>query len=191
MVPSLTQYTGPEPILEQQVELFCHMFSTELSQYDCYVPLMSSSALEQEEVEMINIKFSFGVLDTVCQHWPWGCSEADFLHLLHFKMVLNCLTHWQTSFLQHFYHSKNPVYSRVLCYISNEIQCLVSEGAEGCAVETMRSIAVRGGPMRHLFESISWHDGKHHAYVIQFEPGQVYPRNIPTPEDLQMHRAKV
>src|SRR5258708_9599547 len=67
MVPTLLLYTGPEPTLEQQAELFCHMFSTELFQYDHYVPLMSLSALEQEEVEMINVKFSCGVLDTICQ----------------------------------------------------------------------------------------------------------------------------
>src|SRR5260370_1790518 len=115
MVPSPSPYTGPEPTLEQQVELFCHMFSTKLFQYDCYAPLTSSSALEQEEVEMININFSFVVLDTVCQCWPRGCSEADFLHLLHFKMVLNHLTHWWTSFLQHFYHSDNYVYSSIIC----------------------------------------------------------------------------
>ena len=49
MAPTPPPYTGPEPTLEQQAELFCPMFSTELFQYDRYAPLTLSSALEQEE----------------------------------------------------------------------------------------------------------------------------------------------
>jgi len=188
MTPAPLRYTGLEPSLEEQAELFRRMFTVELFQYDRYPPL--TSAVEQEEVDMINVEFSCGVLDRICQRQPQGCSEAEFYHLLRFKMVLNRLTHWRTSFQQHFYRSDNPVYSTIVRYISNEVQRLAGEGVEGCAVETVSSIAARGGPTRHLFESISWRDGKHRAYVLRFEQGRVHPRNIPTLQDLETHKAK-
>jgi len=189
MAPAPLLYNGPEPTVEQQAELFRRMFSTELFRYDHYPPLMSPSTSEQEEVEMINVEFSIGVLDTLCQRQPRGCTEADFHHLLRFKMILNRLTHWRTSFQQPFYLSANPVYSKVLRWISKEVQRLVREGVEGCTVETARSIAARGAPVKHIFESIGWRDGKRHTYVLQLEQGRVHPRNMPTLEDLQTHRA--